>query len=375
MDSFFRPTWAEIDLDAIAYNLKQIKKELQIDSKIMAVVKADAYGHGAEAVAKTALEAGADALAVALLEEGIKLRKSGIQAEILVLGWVDPRYVKIAMENDITLTFFQLDWLKEVQKQELSGTLKVQLELDTGMGRTGIRTINELKLVLEVLNLNNCIYLTGVYTHFATADGEDLTYFEEQQARFNQMLEYFYSIWKKPVAIHTSNSAASIRNPKQLNHYIRFGVSMYGLFPSNVVKAEDKIQLKQAFSLYSRLISVKQLPAGESIGYGATYRTTANEWIGTVPIGYADGWIRKLQGMSVLINGKRMPIVGRICMDQFMVRLDQAYDVGEQVTLVGTQLGDTIDFDELADYLETINYEIPCIIGARVPRVYKGQIS
>lgn len=371
MDNFFRPAWAEIDLEAIAYNLKQIKKELQIDCKIMAVVKADAYGHGAEAVAKTALEAGAEALAVALLEEAMKLRKSGITAEILVLGWVNPKYVKIAMENDITLTFFQLDWLKEVEKQQLSGPLKVQLELDTGMGRTGIRTINELKLVLEVLNANNCIYLTGVYTHFATADGEDLLYLEEQQARFNKLLESFYSLWKKPVAIHTSNSAASIRNPKQLNHYIRFGVSMYGLFPSNVVKAENKIQLKPAFSLYSRLISVKQVPAGESIGYGATYRTTMNEWIGTVPIGYADGWIRKLQGMSVLINGKRMPIIGRICMDQFMVRLDQAYDVGEKVTLVGTQLGDTIDFDELADYLETINYEIPCIIGARVPRVYK----
>ncbi len=185
------------------------------------------------------------------------------------------------------------------------------------------------------------------------------------------MLELFRTYWPEPVAVHTGNSAASIRFPEKMYDYIRFGIAMYGLYPSKTVKQENAISLKQAFSLHSRLIHVKQLEEGVSIGYGATYQAKAGEWIGTIPIGYGDGWLRKLQGAEVLVEGKRMPITGRVCMDQTMIHLDKEYPVGTKVTLIGEQNGAVIEMDEIADYLDTINYEIPCIISQRVPRIYK----
>lgn len=367
---FYRQTWAEIDLNAIRHNMNQIRKVLPNSSKIMAVVKANGYGHGMIQIAQTAIESGASAIAVALLEEALEIRKSGITAPILVLSWVSPKFAQIAAENNITLTIFQKEWLEQLKKVKLPKRLKVHLKWDTGMGRIGIRHEKELEEVLYALKRNPDIYLTGVYTHFATADESDLTYFFEQKKRFYQFLEVFNKLWEEPITIHIGNSAASIRFPEEMHEYIRFGISMYGLYPSNAIYNENRIQLKRAFSLHSRLIHVKKIYKGEFISYGTEYQATADEWIGTIPIGYGDGWTRSLQGASVLVDGKRHSIVGRICMDQTMIRLDKEYKVGEKVTLIGQQKDELIDIEEIARHIGTINYEIPCMINSRIPRVY-----
>ena len=369
-NTLIRQTWAEINLDAIGHNIEQVKKRLRPGCEVVAVVKANGYGHGSVEVAKKALRSGASSLAVSLLEEALTLREANIDAPILVLGWVGPEYASIAAEQNITLTFSQKEWVQAVKKHTLPKKLNVHMKWDTGMGRTGIRTEKELKGIIEELNDNPSIYLTGVYTHFATADSIDPTYYKLQRERFEKLSNTFKTLWKEPVEFHMSNSAASIQYPDVEQPYIRLGISMYGLYPSKEVKETTEVNLKQAFSLHSQIVFVKKVPAGECISYGGTYRTESEEWIGTIPIGYGDGWIRKLTGMTVLIDGKRMPIVGRICMDMMMVRLDQEYEIGTKVTLIGKQGDDFIDMDEIADKLDTINYEIPCTITARVPRIY-----
>nr|WP_222619020.1 alanine racemase [Ornithinibacillus hominis] len=366
----YRDTWIEINLQAIKYNIMQIKEKLPQDSNIIAVVKANAYGHGIVPIAQKAIKSGANGLAVALLEEAITLRKASITAPILVLGGVPAVYAPIAAKNHITLTVFQEDWLKEVNELTLEQPLYVHLKLDTGMGRIGVRTEEELVGMLQEIEKNRDINLTGIFTHFATADESDLAYYHEQTKRMEQLLTLFKQYWKESITIHVGNSAASIRFPESMHNSIRFGISMYGLYPSKYVKEENHISLKPAFSLHSKLIHVKSIKPGESVSYGRTYVAEEDEWIGTIPIGYGDGWNRKLQGMSVLVNGKRMPIVGRICMDQMMIRLDKSYPIGTKVTLIGEQGNDCIEMDEVAAYLDTISYEIPCMINERVPRIY-----
>lgn len=377
MQNVYRDTWAEVNLDAVRHNVQQMKQLLPTKTRIMAVVKADGYGHGAVEIAKKAVASGATALAVAILEEALELRKAGLTVPILVFGWVAPSDTPIAAEYDLTLTFFQKEWVRQVKSYAFSAPLKVQMVWDTGMGRVGIRTTAELQMLIEELTGVSNMRLTGVYTHFATADERELAYYHEQQSRFQTLWQVFCKLWNKPVAVHTGNSAASMRFPNDMYHFIRFGIAMYGLYPSDAVKQEGAIQLQQAFSLNSRLIHVKEVEAGESISYGATYKTESNEWIGTIPIGYADGWIRKLRGFSVLVDGKRMPIIGKICMDQTMIRLDRAYPIGTKVTLIGRQGDAEITMDEVAEHLDTINYEIPCNISNRVPRIYtdNGRLS
>ncbi|WP_077624168.1 alanine racemase [Sediminibacillus massiliensis] len=369
-DRFYRDSWVEVNLDNIGYNIQQLRQRLPQTTDIFAVVKANGYGHGDVEVAEAALKAGADRLAVALLDEALKLRKYGITAPVLVLGRVRPEDVPVAVEHDIAVTFYQKDWLQQVKTIDFEGRVKVHMKWDTGMGRLGLREAAELTEMLEQLK-SDCFELEGVFTHFATADEAEFGYFELQEARFDELYRVFNKNWEgiSPV-FHTGNSAASMRFPDRMKQYVRFGISMYGLYPSSQVKAEKPIDLKPAFSLHSRLIHVKKLPAGESISYGATYTTASEEWIGTVPLGYADGVTRKLQGKEVLVGGKRCPIVGRICMDQLMVRLDEELPVGTQVTIIGSQDGEEVTADEVADYLETINYEITCMINPRVPRIY-----
>lgn len=366
----YRNTWAEINLDAVDANVKQIKRKLAKETQIMAVVKANAYGHGAIPIAQQALRSGATALAVALLEEGLNLREAGIKAPILVLSWVPPESARVAAEQDITLTVYQREWLMRIPHQQLKQPLSLHLKWDTGMGRVGMRTKAELTEVIQVLNKTPNIHLTGVYTHFATADEADLTFYQEQSEQFSKFLAFLKTIWPHPVLIHSSNSAASIRFPEKTDHYVRFGIALYGLYPSAVVKENDLISLQPAFSLHSRLIHVKQIQAGDTVSYGQEYTAKKNEWIGTIPIGYGDGWSRRSQNASVLVDGKRCVIVGRVCMDQTMIRLDKSYEIGTKVTLIGEQQNNHISVDEIAEHLGTINYEIPCMINERVPRIY-----
>jgi alanine racemase len=366
---FYRDTWAEIDLDCISENITSVKTLLPKGVDIIAVVKANAYGHGDLQVSKVALDAGASYLAVAFMDEAIALRRKGIEAPILVLGATRAEDVQIAVDNHITITVFQTSWI-QTAKGYLKGNekLPVHIKLDTGMGRIGIRTRGELKIIEQMLKEDQCFHLEGIYTHFATADQLDQTYFQQQLEKFQDLLNV---LSEQPRYVHCSNSAASIRFEHAYFNAIRLGIAMYGLTPSQEIESEIPIALREAFSLRSRLVHVKKLQMGDKVSYGATYEAKGEEWIGTIPIGYADGWLRRLQGMELLINGERVPIIGRICMDQCMVRLPYEIPIGTEVTLIGRNNNHFNSINDVAKKLETINYEIPCIISNRVPRLYK----
>ncbi|RXJ01968.1 alanine racemase [Anaerobacillus alkaliphilus] len=372
MNGFYRDTWVEVNLDAIEHNVKSIKKNLDHGVKLMAAVKANGYGHGAVQVAKTAIQAGADYLGVAILDEAIALRKAGITEPILVLGWVRPSDVNLACKNNIALTVFQQEWLEqanEILKPNLHCTL--HLKIDTGMGRIGIRTKNEGKAVIDYINKHQKFSLEGVYTHFATSDEQNLDYFNLQYQRFLEMLDWLETLGMNIPYIHCGNSAATIRFPSKMFSMTRVGIAMYGLAPSKEMEADIPFQLEEAFSLHSKIIHVKEVSSNEGISYGATYKTEDTELIATIPIGYADGWIRQHSSKGyVLVDGERCPIVGRVCMDQMMVKLSKKVPVGTKVTLIGKQLQEMISIDEVAEQLGTINYEIPCMISYRVPRVF-----
>nr|WP_029425196.1 alanine racemase [Alkalibacillus haloalkaliphilus] len=365
---FYRDTWAEVDLNAIKHNVKQMKKIYPSPKSVYAVVKANAYGHGDVRVAKAALEAGADKLAVALLDEGLQLRESFPDVPILVLGRIRPSDAQLAADYNLTVTVFQKDWLIEASKH-LTSKLNIHLKFDTGMNRLGIRTKEEAYDVLKELKSTTMV-VTGVYSHLATADENNKAHLEEQFERFKESLKLLQDNIPNKVEVHLGNSAGAMRFPNSMYDAVRFGIGMYGLYPSDLVKRETGILLKPAFSLISQLTHVKKINKGDTISYGATYTAEEDEWIGTVPLGYGDGWIRRLQGFHVLIDGKKYPIVGRICMDQFMVKLDQQKPVDTKVTIIGEDGGETVSTDDAATHLETINYEIPCMINERVPRVY-----
>lgn len=365
--NYYRDTWAEIDLDAISSNVKALKQHLPQETQIMAVVKANAYGHGAYEVAREALESGATWLGVALLDEAIQLREQGIKVPILVLGWTRPEDLDVASDYHVSLTVFQKEWLEEAKAHYTKkAPVFFHIKLDTGMGRIGIRTKEELKGFASELQAEPRFIAEGVYTHFATADEADLTYFQAQNDRFERFLTALTDMDIKPNLIHTANSATALRKETHLYNMVRFGISMYGLSPSLELKSSLPFELKEAFTLHSRFVHVKRISKGETVGYGATYQADHEVWVGTIPVGYADGWLRKLTGMDILVSGKRMPIIGRICMDQMMCELDQPFPVGEKVTLIGGGLS----IDEIAQKLGTINYEIPCMINERVPRIY-----
>jgi len=366
---YYRDTWAEVDLDCIAENVSSVKKHLPEQVEIFAVVKANAYGHGDVQVAKTALMAGAKYLAVAIMDEALALRQKGIEAPILVLGMTRPENVPIASKHHITLTVFQKEWLQEAQKHlAVDDRVSLHIKVDTGMGRLGVRTPEELSAVEQLILAEKRFDFEGIFTHFATADELDNRYFQKQLALFQDLLKV---LTHKPKYIHSSNSAAAIRFPNAYFNAVRLGIAMYGLTPSLQMEKEIPFPLKEAFSLQTRLVHVKQVKKGDKTSYGATYESKEDEWIGTIPVGYADGWIRKLQGQEVLVDGTRSPIVGRICMDQCMVRLPHYLPIGTAVTLIGQQGKQRISINEIAAKLDTINYEVPCIITNRVPRVFR----
>ncbi|PKR82539.1 alanine racemase [Heyndrickxia camelliae] len=364
---YYRDTWVEIQLDYLKENVLSVRNHLPKDVDIFAVVKANGYGHGDVQVAKTALEAGAHGLCVAFLDEALVLRRNGIDVPILVLGASRPEDAAIAAMHNISLTVFQKEWLEKAMLTLNNQMLSIHVKCDTGMGRVGIRDKQELTEMVGFIEGNRQFVFEGIFTHFATADELNTNYYEKQLHQFTEMV---HILDKKPRYIHCANSAASLRFPQMGFNAVRLGIAMYGLTPSEEMSELIPFPLKEVFSLHTRIVHVKKLPPGESISYGATYQTKEEEWIATLPIGYADGWIRKLQGQVVLVDGKEAPIVGRICMDQCMIRLPHYLPVGTTVTLIGKQDSLFISINDIARKLETINYEIPCIISNRVPRVY-----
>lgn len=366
----YRNTWAEVNLAAIGHNIQNLSALLPEGRKVIGVLKADGYGHGSVQVANVLREHGVDFFMVALLEEAITLRKGGITEPILVIGRVAPVYAHLAASYDITLSLFQMDWLEALANQLLPKALSVHVEFETGMNRTGIVTNDDLKAIIQKAQEMDQLQITGAYTHFATADAQQSPHYVAQRKRYEEMLDILQANYDGEIAAHMGNSAAGIQYSGEMLDYTRFGVAQYGLYPSAEIKALDHVDLKQAFSLFSEISQVKQVKAGEFISYGATYTAEEDQWIGTVPIGYADGWSRQLQGFYVLVDGKKCPIVGRICMDGMMIKLDKPYEPGQKVTLIGEDNGAFISMDDVADYLGTICYEIPVMLTSRVPREY-----
>lgn len=365
----FRPTKAIIDLQAIQNNVRHLKEFLKPDVQIMAVVKANAYGHGDVEVARAAIEAGATMLAVATPDEALHVRKHFPNIDILVLGYAPVSFASYAANENISLTVFSTEWVQNVQLlSDLTKPLKLHIKIDTGMGRIGVTNIEDLLHLYNAIHSSSNLIVDGVFTHFATADEEDETYFDKQVNMFEQFIS---ALPAKPRIVHAANTATMLMKDQHLQFdAVRFGISMYGLAPSAYVKTKLPFPLQSAFSLETELIEVKQIQAGQSIGYGAAFTASEPSYIGTIPIGYADGLIRKYSGQHVLVDGKRVPIVGRICMDQCMILLPTAYNIGEKVTLIGKQNDVEITIDEWASKGETINYEVPCIITSRVPRIY-----
>ncbi|PPA71128.1 alanine racemase [Jeotgalibacillus proteolyticus] len=365
---FYRDTWAEVNLDAIAHNIKHMAKITGQKTGIMAVVKANAYGHGYVQVAETALSNGATHLAVAFLDEALFLRRQGITAPIVVLGASRPQNAGLAAEENVQLTVFTKEWIQEAGNYLSDGQqIRIHIKCDTGMGRLGVKTTDELIRLENEIEKNSAIHIEGIYTHFATADEVNRKYADEQINRFKLFVD---ALKQKPELIHASNSAAAFMRKDSLFSIIRFGISMYGLSPSSEIADLLPVTLEPALSLYTTIVQVKKVSPGDKISYGATYEAKEHEWIATLPVGYADGWIRKMQGFKVLVDGNRVPIVGRVCMDQCMIRLPKEYPIGTKVTLFGGENGHVLPMDEVADHLETINYEVACAVSARVPRVY-----
>lgn len=360
----FRPTYLEIDLEAIRSNIQSLQKKLREGTTIIPVVKANAYGHGAIEVVKYLEKHGLHFFAVATPDEAVELREAGSKSDILVLGHSPHHFVPYAVEQGIHLTAHSLEWLQQLSSEEKPS---LHVKLDTGMGRIGLANDKEVLEAVELLSENPNWDFAGIYTHFAKADEERNPHFEEQLKRFEAWLSLFP---QKPRFIHAANSAAAIQHPDAAFTAVRFGISMYGLAPSSWMQEATDFPYRPAMRLVTELVHVKQLPAGGTIGYGATYTCEEPEWIGTLPIGYADGFLRGLKPLNVLIEDEKAPIVGKICMDQTMIKLSKAFKVGTKVVLLGSNGVHTIPAEEWAEHLQTISYEICCQLSYRVPRIY-----
>ncbi len=366
----YRPTTIKVNLNAIRLNVQNLKNHLKPNVQIIAVVKANAYGHGDIQVAKAAIEAGASMLAVATPDEAVHIREHIPNIGILVLGASPISFVSYAATHNISLTVFSAEWVEQIQQLDDTNHLKLHIKIDSGMGRIGVTEEQQLLAIYDEIHHHENIVVEGIFTHFSTADEEDSSYFESQVTKFKKMLEVCPT---KPPIVHAANTAtALIKGETCQFDAVRYGISMYGLTPSSYVETILPFPLYQAMSFETELVHVKKVRAGDGVGYGASFIAPEDCYIGTLPVGYADGVIRKLSGQEVLIDGKRVPIIGRICMDQCMILLPKAYTIGEKVVLIGKQGNEEITLDDWAEKLDTINYEVPCILTSRVMRIYKN---
>ena len=364
-------TWLEIDLDHIRANVRRL-----LDSsgtQVMAVVKADGYGHGALAVARAATEAGANWCGVARLDEALQLRRAGINRRILVLGYTPPNRIDDALANNVALTVYDRGVAEAYTRQagEAGQTLRVHIKVDTGMGRLGLHT-DEALAFLERSGEAGALEIEGVFTHFARADEPGVWTTERQLATFDRFLDELEAIGKRPAIVHAANSSGTLYFPKARYDLVRTGIAMLGIDPSP--EAPLPSDYRAALSWKARLSSKKTLPPQHGVSYGHAYITQTEECIGVVPVGYADGF-RRVPGNYVLIEGQRVPVVGNVAMDQTMVRLDfvpQA-EIGSEVVIIGRQGDQVISAQEIARQWGTISYEVVCGLADRLPRVYLNE--
>ena len=379
-------TWAEIDLNAYAHNIRELRRVTHTDALLMAVVKANGYGHGAAAVAREALQNGAEWLGVARINEAVELRKAGLQAPILVLGYTPADLAQELIEFDLTQTVYSYANAESFSSHasKLGKKISVHIKMDSGMGRLGlvadallgqkkIREANPDAIVtIENIARLQGLEVQGLFTHFATADSADKSYANRQLEIFLDFLHQLERTGLQPPIRHAANSAALMEIPASHLDMVRPGIATYGLYPSEEVN-RDRAILKPVMALKSRIINLKNVPAGFKVSYGITYRTDKPTTIATVPVGYADGLNRLFSSCGrMLVHGQPAPIIGRVCMDLTMLDVTNIPDVGmdDEVVIFGQQGKASLTADELASELNTINYEIVSTVMARVPRVY-----
>ena len=369
-----RPTWVEIDLSAIANNTRQIKALLGPRVRILASLKADAYGHGVVKVARTVLHNGASMLGVATVSEARPLREAGIDAPILVFGYVPPWQMREAVRLDLAVTLYSVESAQALSRAALAlkQSAKVHIKIDTGMGRLGIRAeqVDEvLALVREILALPG-LEMEGIFTHFALADTQDQAHMYLQLARFREVVGTLEELGLRPPLVHAANSAALLSLPESHFDMVRPGIALYGLDPSEEVPIPESF--RPALSFKTQVSQVKVIPAGECISYGCTYVTETPTCVAALPVGYADGFRRAPTNWgSVLLHGQAAPILGRVCMDQCIIDVTHIPQtrVGDEVVLIGRQGQASLTAEIVAQRLGTSNYEVVSAILARVPRV------
>ena len=373
MKKILRPAWAEIDLDAIAYNTRNIKKLIG-DKDLIAVVKANCYGHGVIDIIPTLLENGVSRFAVAMISESLEIRDNKITAPVMILGFTPLYLGEELINNNIEQTVYDLDYAKELSKiaLTLNKKAKIHIAIDTGMGRIGFLP-NEKSIdnITEICSLEG-IEVIGIFTHFSTSDEKDKEYSHEQ---FTKMLSVMDTLKKRGIDIplkHVANSGAIIDLPDTYLDAVRAGIILYGYYPSDEID-KNNLALKPALTLKATITNVKTLEKDMYVSYGRTFKTSNETIVATIPVGYADGYLRKLaENGKVIIKGEFAPIIGRICMDQFMIDVTNIPDVkiGDEVILLGEKNGLKYNADDMAKKLDTINYEVTCMLKSRLPRVY-----
>lgn len=370
LDEF--PIWATIDLDAIAHNVRAIKRHVGDQVALMAVVKANAYGHGAIPVARVALESGASWLAVSRVSEAVALRQSGISAPILVMGYTPVAGAAVAVPNDLTLTVTSMALAEALSAaaDRAGKTVPIHVKIDTGMGRFGLLPDEVSAVVRDVRRLPG-LELEGAFTHFSVADLADKSYTRQQFAFYQEILAQLEREGGQIPIRHVANSAATLDLPETHLDAVRIGIALYGLHPSDEV--EPAVPLHPALALKGRIGRVRTLPPGSSISYGRTFITERPTPVALVPAGYGDGYLRLNSNRgAVLIHGQRAPIRGRVCMDQFVVEVTGIENVqpDDEVVLIGRQGDEVLSAEEVAGWGETINYEVVTQLMPRVPRIY-----
>ncbi|HDI3055969.1 TPA: alanine racemase [Clostridium botulinum] len=369
-----RAVWAEIDLDNLQHNLKQIKK-ICGNKEIIGVIKANAYGHGSMEIAPTLLENGVSRLAVAVLSEAMELRMSGVKEPIMILGYTPWALGDMLLDNDIEQSVYSYNDALELSKIAVlkRKILKIHIVVDTGMGRIGfLPTKESVEDVYKISKLPN-IEIEGVFSHFSSADESDKDYTLYQMNKYNAFIN---KLEEKNIQVpikHIANSAAIIDLENTHLDAVRAGIIMYGYYPSNYV-LRNNINLKPVMSLKTSIVHIKKVSSGEYISYGRTFKTKRESIIATLPIGYADGYNRLLSNKGkVIVNGKLAPVIGRVCMDQCMIDVTfiENLKVGDVVTIMGEENGVSYTAEDIASQIGTISYEVICNVNKRVPRVYK----
>jgi len=370
-----RPAWIEISLPALRHNIAAFRKILRNRSEIMGIIKADAYGHGAVKIAATLKQEGIHRFGVALVQEGIELRENGVTDPILILGYTPKEDFTSLLRYNLTPTLYTTEQAVRLSRhaRKVRKTARAHLKIDTGMGRIGYlpgpESIEKIKEITDLPNLD----IEGIFSHQAWADAPDSTFAEHQFERFRNFLNRLNQSGLQFKITHIANSAATINYPHMHLDLVRLGISLYGLYPDVRMAIQPKINLRPVMSVKTQLIHIKEVPKGTPISYGCSFTTSRKSIIGTIPMGYADGIPRALSSRGeILVRGRRCPVVGLVCMDQFMVDLTDLREgkIGDEVVFLGSQGDDCITADEIAEKAGTISYEIVTRMSPRLPRIY-----